>query len=53
MLLCYNVHVSRGSPIFGSIFNATYRLKTPIKGHRVVESFVPLVDFEFVVGMYG
>ena len=53
MLMCSNVHVSRGSPIFCSIFNATYRLKTPIKCHRVMESFVPLTDFEFAVGMYG
>ena len=34
-------------------FRVSHRFVTPIKGCRVMDSFVPLAGFEFLVGMYG
>ena len=42
MLASSNVHVSKGFSIFANTFNMAYRFETPIKGHRVMDSFVPL-----------
>ena len=57
MLVCSNVHVFRGFSIFGNTFNTpfgvSHRFVTPIKGYRVMNSFVPLAGFEFLVGVYG
>ena len=35
------------------LFGVFHRFKTPIKGCRVIDSFVLLDGFEFLVGMYG
>ena len=35
------------------LFGVSHRFETPIKGCRVMDSFVLLADFEFSVGMYG
>ena len=43
MLMCSNVH-------FRGVF---YRFETPIKGYGVMESFVLLASFEFLVCVYG
>ena len=34
------------------LFGVSHRFKTPIKGSRVMDSFVLLAGFEFSVGMY-
>ena len=55
MLVCSNARVIRGFSIFGSTFNAAsgfpHRFETPIKGCRVMDSFVVLAGFEFSMGM--
>ena len=57
ILTCSNVHVSRGFSIFGNAFSTTFgvshRFVTPIKGYRVMDSFVLLAGFEFSVDVYG
>ena len=35
------------------LFGVSHRFETPIKGCRVMDSFVPVAGFEFLVGMYG
>ena len=35
------------------IFGVFHRFETPIKGSRLMDSFVLLASFEFSVGMYG
>ena len=35
------------------LFRVSHRFETPIKGYRVIDSFVLLAGFEFSVGMYG
>ena len=35
------------------LFGVSYKFKTPIKGCRVMDSFMILAGFEFSVGMYG
>ena len=46
-----------GYYIFGTTFNAacwvSHRFETPIKGCKVMGSFVLLTCFELSVGMYG
>ena len=46
-----------GGSIFGNTFNTTFgvshRFVTPIKGYRVMDSFVLLAGFEFSVNVYG
>ena len=34
-------------------FRVSHRFKTPIKGCRVMDSFMPLAGFEFSIGMCG
>ena len=57
MIACSNVHISGGFFLFGNTFNTTFgvshRFVTPIKGYRVMDSFVLLAGFEFLVDMYG
>ena len=57
MLVCSNMHVSEGFSIFGNTFNTAFgvshRFVTPIKGWRVMDSFVFLASFEFLVDVYG
>ena len=57
MLVCSNVHVSGGFYIFGNTFNMAFRVShrfvTPIKGCRVMNFFVPMAGFEFLVDVYG
>ena len=57
MLGCSNVHVSGGFSIFSNTFKMTFevshRFVTPIKGYKVMNSFVPLAGFEFSVDVYG
>ena len=57
MLACSNVHVSEGFSIFTNTFNTDfgvfYRFVTPIKGYKVMNSFVPLAAFEFLIDVYG
>ena len=57
MFVCSNVHVSEGFPIFGNTFNTTFgvshRFITLIKGCRVMDSFVLLAGFEFLLDVYG
>ena len=57
MLVCSNVHVSGGFPIFGNTFNiafrVSHRLGTHIKGCRVMDSFELLAGFEFSSDVYG
>ena len=55
MPVCSNVHVSGGFSVFGNTFNAGFWSfpQVPIKGCRVMDSFVLLASFEFLVGMYG
>ena len=57
MIACSNVHVSGGFSIFGNTFNTAFgvshRFVTPIKGCRVMDSFMLLVGFEFSVDVYG
>ena len=57
MLVCSNVHVSEGFPIFGNTFNTAFRVShkfvTPIKGCKVMESFVLMAGFEFSLDVYG
>ena len=51
MLACSNVHVSGEFSIFGNTINTTFgvshRFVTPLKGYRVMNSFVPLAGSEF------
>ena len=51
------MHVFGGFSIFGNTFNTTFRVAhrfvTPIKGCRVMDSFVLLAGFEFSVDVYG
>ena len=35
------------------IFGVSHRFETPIKSSRVMDSFMLLAGFEFLVGMYG
>ena len=57
MLACSNVHIFVGFSIFGNAFNTAFRVShkfvTPIKGCRVMDSFVLLAGFEFSVVVYG
>ena len=57
MLACSNVHVSGGFSIFRNTFNTTFGIfhgfVTPIKGCRVMDSFMSLTGFEFSVDVYG
>ena len=57
MLACSSVHISEGFSIFGNTFNTTFgifhRFVTPIKGYRVMNSFVPLASFEFLMDVYA
>ena len=57
MLVCSNVHVSGGFSIFGNTFNMDFRVShrfvIPIKGCKVMNSFVLLTSFEFSVDVYG
>ena len=57
MLACSNVHISEGFYIFGNTFNTAFRVShrfvTPIKGYRVMDSFVLLAGFEFSMDVYG
>ena len=57
MHACSNLHVSGGFSIFGNTFNTAFgvshRFVTPIKGYRVMNSFVPLAGFEFLTYVYG
>ena len=57
MLVCSNVHVSRGFSIFGNTFNTAFRVShrfvTPIKGYMVMNYFVSMAGFEFLVDVYG
>ena len=57
MLVCSNVHVSEGFSIFENTFNTTFRVShrfvTPIKGCRIMYSFVLLASFKFSVVVYG
>ena len=34
-------------------FGVSHRFETPIKGCRVMDSFMLLAGFEFMVGMHG
>ena len=34
-------------------FGVSHRIETPIKGYRVMDSFMLLAGFEFSMGMYG
>ena len=34
-------------------FGVSHRFETLIKGYRVMDSFMLLVGFEFLMGMYG
>ena len=34
-------------------FGVSHRFETPIKGCRVMDSFMLMVGFEFFMGMYG
>ena len=34
-------------------FGVSHRFETPIKGYRVMDSYMLLTGFEFSVGMYG
>ena len=47
----------RGFSIFGNTFNTAFgvsqKFVTPIKGCRVMDSFVLLAGFEFSVDAYG
>ena len=57
MLVCSNVHISEGFSIFGNVFNTAFgishRFVIPIKGCKVMDSFVLLAGFEFSVDVYG
>ena len=57
MLVCSNSRITKGFSILCNTFNVdlwvSHRFKTPITGCRVMDSFVLLADFEFLVGMYG
>ena len=57
MLMCSNVHISGGFSIFGKAFNTTFGVShgfvTPIKGCKVMDSFMSLVGFEYLVDEYG
>ena len=57
MLACSNVHVSGGFSIFSNTFNTAFgvshRFVTHIKGYRVMNYFMPLAGFEFLVDVYG
>ena len=57
MLACSNMHVSGGFFLFRNTFNTTFgvshRFVTPIKGCKVMDSFVLLAGFEFSVDVYG
>ena len=56
MLACSNVHVSRGFLFLVTHFIrfwVSHMFVTPIKGYRVMNSFVPLAGFEFLVDVYG
>ena len=56
MLMCSNAHVTGGFSIFGHLmlsFWVSHRFETPIKGYKVMNSFMLLAGFEFLVGMYG
>ena len=53
MLVCSNVRTTEGFSILMQIFRVSHRFETPIKGCRVMDSFVLLASFEFSVGMYG
>ena len=57
MLACSNVHVSGSFSIFGNTlimaFGVSHKFVTPIKGCRVMDSFVLLAGFEFSVDVYG
>ena len=51
------MHVFGGFSIFGNTFSTAFgvshRFVTPIKGYRVMYSFVLLAGFEFSVDVYG
>ena len=57
MLACSKVHVFGGFSIFGNSFSTNFGIShgfvTPIKGCRVIDSFMSLVGFEFLVDVYG
>ena len=57
MLECSNVDVSRGFSIFGNAFSTNFGVShgfvTLIKGYRVMDSFVLLAGFEFLMDVYG
>ena len=57
MLACSKVHFFRGFSIFGNTFNpnfgVSHRFVTPIKGYRVMNSFMSLAGFEFLEDVYG
>ena len=57
MLVCSNARVTGVFSIFGNtvnvLFRVSHRFQTPIKGCRVMNSFVLLAGFEFLVGTYG
>ena len=57
MLVCSNVRVSGGFLFLVTHlmrpFRISHKFETPIKGCRVMDSFMLLAGFEFSVGMYG
>ena len=57
MLVCSNARVSWGFSIFGNTFNmafgVSHKFVTPIKGCRVMDSFVLLAGFELSMEVYG
>ena len=57
MLVCSNVHIFGGFSILGNTFNmafeVSHRFVIPIKGCKIMDSFVLLADFEFSVDVYG
>ena len=57
MLVCSNARITGGFSIFGNTFNVAFwdfpQVRNPIKGCKVMDSFVLLASFEFSVGMYG
>ena len=57
MLVYSNARVTRGFLFLVThlmqLFGVSHRFDTPIKGCRVMDSFMLLVGFEFSVGMYG
>ena len=57
MLMCSNAQITGGFLFLVAhlmqLFGVSHRFETPIKGCRVMDSFILLVGFEFFVDVYG